>query len=235
MKLAVILGDVETLSPRNLSREDFQSVLGKEFILFDAAWADLAPEGLYNSELILADTPRLAQTAGFAMQHAFLSDQVPLIVWPTYAGDAKDIARMSDFLTAVRLGSKSDTLDVVFMSLASGKATDKAREKLELLRGALSLQGVRIADIVVKEERFDADVRPYVTNKLIRDVAQHLQDILKSKGILVCLEVAQLKVARLLRKFKQEEMSIDESKTDAFAASIADVMLIDLMQKSGRK
>jgi hypothetical protein len=70
---------------------------------------------------------------------------------------------------------------------------------------------------------------------LIRDVAQHLQDILKSKGILVCLEVAQLKVARLLRKFKQEEMSIDESKTDAFAASIADVMLIDLMQKSGRK
>lgn len=235
MKIAIVLGDIDVLSPRSLCSEDFQACLGEEYILFDPSWADLNSDRAYNSDLVLAGEPRLAKASGLAMQCDFLPDQVPLIVLPAYSGEAAEVALISDFLKGVCSAGIFDTLDVVTIYLKSHTATKSDRDKLGQLCNAVSVDGVRMAAPIVVKESFETDDAPYFTNELVRRLSAHLREVLRKKGVSISVEESQLKVMRPLGNLAKRKMAVDHKNVDALASAIADSVWNDLLLNLNRK
>jgi hypothetical protein len=234
MKIAVLLGSFDLLTPNMLDAEDFQHIFGQEYQFFKTTWATGKRDQTYNNALLSSEDSRLSNATGYAMKYDLADDQIPLLVFV----DAQ-ISDVERCLETIRIGADCERLDVTLLTLRSNTthAVSEATKAVVQELATASIQGVAftVPAAVTIEDRAALDVQHlFGKNLKIRDISTKLRDALEHRGMTVSPDIARKKIMRILRRMTEEGMLVAKDKHEIFADELAAAMMQDLTQFLGK-
>lgn len=235
MKIAVLLGNAEVLSPNTFDTRSFQDVFGREYELLKMPWAKSMGH-IYNNNLLFREDDNLVRAAGYAIQYDFADDSIPLLVFVDTTQNISQVSDLVHCLNILREGTDCDVLEVTLLTLDSREFTAQSKISHDIadkLRSSKTVQGVVFTNqISVSFE----DLAPGIGQQLaynniaVCDISKKLCSALERRGVTISSEIAQKKVMRILRRMSGESMTVNSDKHEIFADELAAAMMQDLTQ-----